>query len=102
MSVEVAETVSSESWFYILMILWLKKWLLCLLVECCMESFNECPLVPECKGYVKRPGRMFLEIIFLVKITSSLLLQYVSVGSFKQCSLSLYRNLFMLLTILVA
>ena len=102
MSVEVAETVSSESWFHILMILWLKKWLLCLLVEHCMESFKECPLVPECKGCAKRPGRVFLERIFLVKIMSPLFCQYVSVGSFKRRSLTSYGNLFMLVTILVA
>ena len=84
------------------MINWLKKRLLCLLVECCMGSFNECPLVPECKGCAKRLGRVFLEMIFLVKIMSPLFRQYVSVGSFKWCSLSLYGNLFMLLTILVA
>jgi len=76
MSVEVAETVSSESWFHIKMILWLKKWLLCLLLECCMENFNECPLVPECKGCAKRLGRVFLERILLVKIMSSLFRQH--------------------------
>ena len=86
----------------LLKILWLKKWLLCLLVEHCMESFNECPLVPECKGFAKRPGRVFLERIFLVKIMSPLFLLYVSIGSFKRCSLSSYGNLFMLLNILVA
>ena len=67
MSVEVAETVSSDSWFHILMIIWLKKWLLCLLVERYMGSFNECPLVPECKGCAETGKGVFREVFFLLK-----------------------------------
>ena len=89
------QTIDSTDWW-----LWLKKWLLCLLVECYMGSLIECPLVPECKGCAKRPGEVFLERIFLVKIISTLFLWYVSIGGFKWCSLSLCGNLFMLLTIL--
>ena len=54
------------------------------------------------QGLCKETRKGIFREDFLVKIMSPLSRWYVSVGSFKWCSLSLYGNWFMLVTILVA